>query len=53
MINLIDGNEYQITFNNGQDTVQAIYIDEYKLFSHCMGSVSLDDAEKIERIKGQ
>lgn len=44
---LIDGNEYAVTFNNMQDTVNATYIEEYAIFSHFAGSISYDDAEKI------
>ncbi len=49
--NLKDGATYLVTFNNGQDCVEAGYIAEYKLFSFIAGSISLADAEKIELVK--
>lgn len=49
--NLKDGATYLVTFNNGQDCVEAGYIAEYKLFSFNAGSISLADAEKIELVK--
>lgn len=49
--NLQDGDTYLVTFNNGQDCVEATYIAEYQVFSHIAGSVSLDEAEKIEEIR--
>lgn len=48
---LKDGARYLVTFNQGQDCVEANYIAEYKLFSHIAGSISLADAEKIEPVK--
>ncbi len=48
---LKDGARYLVTFNQGQDCVEASYIAEYKLFSHISGSISLADAEKIESVK--
>lgn len=47
---LVDGNSYLVTFNNGQDCVEATYIEQYKVFSHLAGSVSLSEAENIEEI---
>ena len=49
---LIDGASYLVTFNNGQDCVKAMYIDEYQVFSHIAGSISMAEAEKIEEIGG-
>lgn len=48
---LKDGARYLVTFNEGQDCVEATYIAEYKLFSHIAGSISLADAEKVEPVK--
>lgn len=46
------GASYLVTFNNGQDCVEAMYIEEYQVFSHIAGSISLAEAEKIEEIGG-
>lgn len=51
MINLIDGQEYVVTFNNGQDTVKATYMEEHQLFSHFMGSVEVKEVDKIENVE--
>lgn len=48
---LKDGARYLVTFNEGQDCVEATYIAKYKLFSHIAGSIGLADAEKVEPVK--
>lgn len=48
---LKDGTDYLVTFNNGTDQVIASWIEEYQVFSYIAGSVSYDDAEKIEKIE--
>lgn len=48
---LVDGGAYLVTFNNGQDCVEATYIEKYKLFSHLSGSVSVSEAENIKEIR--
>lgn len=47
---LVDGDAYLVTFNNGQDCVKATYIEQYKVFSHLTGSISLSEAENIEEV---
>ncbi len=49
--NLKNGAAYLVTYNHGQDCVEAQYIAEYQIFSHIAGSISLAEAEKIELIK--
>lgn len=46
--NLIDGKRYVITFNNNQDSVSAIWVAEYGVFSFSMGSVSYNEVNKID-----
>lgn len=48
--NLKDGQRYLVTFNGGVDCVEATYIEEHKVFSFLSGSVSLNEAEKIEAV---
>lgn len=46
---LIDGDEYVVTFNDGKDCVSAMWIAEYGLFSFLMGSLHYDEVTKIEQ----
>ena len=48
---LQDGKNYLVTFNDGQDCVEAGYIEEYQIFSFIAGSIALSEAEKIEPIE--
>lgn len=49
-MNFVDGDSYLVTFNNGQDCVEATYIEKYKVFSHLAGSISVSEAEKVESV---
>lgn len=51
-ITLTDGEYYLVTFNQGQDCVEAQYIAEYALFNFFAGSIAVIDAERIEPIHG-
>lgn len=46
----IDGDRYLVTYNNGLDCVEATYIAEHNIFSFLMGSLGLNEVEKVETI---
>ena len=49
--NLIDGKRYLVTYildDGSKDSVAAVWVAEHLVFSHSMGSLSLNQVTKIE-----
>lgn len=45
-----DGKRYLVTFNNGRDQVEATYIAEFNIFNFFCGSISIEEAEKVDEV---